>query len=85
MLENITPDIIFLDINMPIMGGKECLDKLKHHPDFKHIPVVIYSTNINKKEIEYFLNEGASFLNKPVSFANFIPPLKSILLQHIKE
>jgi CheY-like chemotaxis protein len=83
MLENITPDLIFLDINMPIMGGKECLEKLQSHNDYKNIPVVIYSTTINKEEIQYFINQGASFLNKPVSFSNFITPLKTVLSKHI--
>lgn len=84
MLENITPDLIFLDINMPIMGGKECLEKLQSHEDYKDIPVVIYSTTVNKNEISYFINQGASFLSKPVSFSNFITPLKTVLSKHLK-
>jgi CheY-like chemotaxis protein len=84
MLENITPDLIFLDINMPIMGGKECLEKIQSHEDYKDIPVVIYSTTVNKREIEYFIDQGASFLSKPVSFSNFITPLKTVLSKHIK-
>src|SRR4051812_29905511 len=52
-LENISPDVIFLDINMPVMGGKECLEKIKNDPQLKDIPVVIYSTSTNLNEINY--------------------------------
>ena len=35
------PDIIILDITMPIMDGSECLAKLKSNPDLKGIPVIM--------------------------------------------
>jgi CheY-like chemotaxis protein len=82
-LENITPDIIFLDVNMPLMDGKECLEKIKSDSALKNIPVVIYSTTRQKEEIEHFINIGATFLQKPVSFADFLTPLKSVLSQHL--
>jgi CheY-like chemotaxis protein len=39
-----TPDVIILDINMPVKTGIECLKELKEHEAYKHIPVIIYST-----------------------------------------
>jgi CheY-like chemotaxis protein len=39
------PDIIFMDINMPIMNGWECLVKLKSAPGYKDIPVIIHTTS----------------------------------------
>src|SRR5689334_14609709 len=46
------PDIIFLDINMPVMNGLECLVELKHNEAYKDIPVIIYSTASHQKEVE---------------------------------
>ena len=39
------PDIIFLDINMPVMDGWECLSKLKSTDRLKNIPVIMHTTS----------------------------------------
>lgn len=63
------PDMIFLDLNMPKINGKQCLTELKHTLFLREIPVVIYSTSFNKKEIQECLNMGAFyFLTKKSSF-----------------
>lgn len=63
------PDIIFLDINMPIMNGWECLKKLKTNPDFSSIPAIIYSTSSAKQDIDLAYRLGAIlFLTKPEDF-----------------
>lgn len=45
------PDIIFLDLNMPCMGGIECLQKIKSDPLFCQIPVVVYSSSTHMNDI----------------------------------
>lgn len=55
------PDAIFLDLNMPQLNGKECLRNLKRTPSLRHIPVIIYSTTTNQKEVHETLKMGASF------------------------
>ncbi|HEY4967878.1 MAG TPA: response regulator [Puia sp.] len=63
------PDAIFLDLNMPQGNGKQCLAELKRDPSLKHIPVIIYSTTSNRKEILDALRMGAShFMVKKSSF-----------------
>jgi CheY-like chemotaxis protein len=42
---NSKPDIIFLDINMPVMNGWKCLQALKDDEKTKDIPVIIYTTS----------------------------------------
>jgi CheY-like chemotaxis protein len=37
------PDIIFLDINMPLMNGKDCLKQIRRNAQFDDVPVVMYS------------------------------------------
>lgn len=82
MLANITPDLIFLDINMPLMGGKECFEKLKKRSEYKTIPIVVYSTSKIDSEIQYYKEYGASYLRKPDSMNDFIEPFKLIIQQH---
>lgn len=63
------PCLIVLDLNMPKMNGTQTLTALKKDENFKHIPVIIYSTSINPAEKEKCLSLGAhSFITKPVSF-----------------
>ena len=63
------PQAIFLDINMTGMNGWECLKQLKNKEEFKHIPVLIYSTSSHQKEVNIALDMGAlCFFTKPTYF-----------------
>jgi DNA-binding NtrC family response regulator len=85
LLENelvVLPDFIFLDINMPIMNGKECLVNLKKRGKLKGIPIVMYSTTSDTDEIKDFYKLGAyDFLIKPSNFRNLVDALKSIIVR----
>jgi CheY-like chemotaxis protein len=73
------PHVIFLDINMPIMDGWECLRKLKENSDYQHIPVIMYSTSSARKDIEMAYNLGALlFLTKPEDFHELCEILKIV-------
>jgi len=61
------PDIIFLDLHMPIMNGEEILHRIKHSDDFKDIPIVMLSTAYPKKMVHYLLDNGANYLMKKPS------------------
>jgi CheY-like chemotaxis protein len=62
------PDIIFLDLNMPRMDGKECLKQLKQDTELSRIPVIMYTTSSQAKDIEETMMSGAlCFITKPSS------------------
>jgi CheY-like chemotaxis protein len=64
------PDLILLDLNMPVKGGKECLEEIRSDKKYAALPVVIYSTSMNKKDIAETYELGANlYLPKPNSFA----------------
>lgn len=62
------PDVIFLDVNMPRMNGRECLKALKEDAFLKRIPVVMYSTSNDPREINYFKSCGVAYVCKPNTF-----------------
>ena len=72
------PDLIFLDINMPVMDGWQCLSMLKSNETLKHIPVIIYSTSAPDGVPETAKRLGAlSYVVKPSQFSE----LKKMLAQ----
>jgi CheY-like chemotaxis protein len=63
------PNIIFLDVNMPVMNGWQCLKHLKEDERYKQIPVIIVSTSSHKRESEIAADLGAlCYLTKPNDF-----------------
>jgi CheY-like chemotaxis protein len=63
---NLSTDYIFLDLNMPLMGGKECLVHLKANPLLKTIPVIIFSTSSDASDKKKLSELGAvDFITKP--------------------
>ena len=64
------PDILFLDLNMPRISGFECLSEIKQSENLKQIPVIIYSTSLDRKVVELLSASGAHrYARKPNSFS----------------
>ncbi|WP_047419472.1 response regulator [Cellulophaga sp. Hel_I_12] len=63
------PDFIFLDLNMPLMDGEECLSEIRAAASLKDIPIIIYSTSIDFSKAERFRDAGANlYLKKPNNY-----------------
>lgn len=74
------PSLIFLDINMPRMNGWECLKRMKQTPEYKDIPVLMYSTSSHQREIDIAIDLGAlSFFTKPHSYSELRKMMKHIV------
>ncbi|TDD96135.1 response regulator [Flavobacterium cellulosilyticum] len=67
--ETVLPNIIFLDLNMPILNGIECLKEIKKNDKFKDIAIAIYSTSSSEQDIENTFVLGANiYIKKPSDF-----------------
>jgi CheY-like chemotaxis protein len=76
------PDYIFLDLNMPRLGGIQCLSALKKIKRLSNIPVVIFSTTKQYEEAEETRQLGAVlFLTKPPTYTQLIDKLAFVLSQ----
>lgn len=76
------PDYIFLDLNMPRMNGKQCLREIKGQAALNKIPVVIYSTSSDDRDIEETRALGAAaFITKPPGISELIRSLHHILIE----
>ncbi|CAN5914002.1 response regulator [soil metagenome] len=74
------PDVIFLDLNMPIMNGQQFLVEIKKNKKLKHIPIIIFSTSSHAATIQITKLLGAhDFITKPGDFEK----LKMILRELI--
>ena len=64
--QDFNPHYIFLDLNMPQMHGMRCLAEIKKITRLDHVPVVIYSTSSENKDIVESKRLGAAgFITKP--------------------
>ncbi|MDO6810957.1 response regulator [Zobellia galactanivorans] len=74
------PDFIFLDLNMPLMNGEECLNDIREESKFEEIPVIIYSTFVDEGKLKELQGNGANlFLKKPNSFEQLKTAIKTCL------
>ncbi|MBF0277365.1 MAG: PAS domain S-box protein [SAR324 cluster bacterium] len=74
--EEYHPDVILMDIRMPIMDGYEATKKIKANPNTKDIPVIAVTASVSKDKISLFKNFGfEGYLPKPVNFSDLFREL----------
>jgi CheY-like chemotaxis protein len=62
------PDFIFLDLNMPKMNGKECLEAIRTIPKLDEVPTILYSNSFTIEQQQELTDMGASgFITKTCS------------------
>jgi len=73
------PDLILLDLNMPGMGGKEILKRIKDDKNLKQIPVVIVTTSdLEKDIIDSYNLQASGYVRKAVTLDGFKEVMEKI-------
>lgn len=73
------PDVLFLDLNMPLKNGKECLYEIKNCEEIKGIPVIIYSTSVRMEVAEELYVQGAHYFLQKTDLGALAAPLQKVL------
>jgi two-component system LytT family response regulator len=79
LIDQMLPDLIFLDINMPAMNGFQMLTKLKH------TPYVIFTTAYDEFALKAFETNSIDYLLKPIEESRFAKSIEKVRKIHSQE
>jgi len=68
-LQDKLPCLIIMDINMPIMDGKETLVAIRRNRTYDNIPIVIFSTSEKPEDKKFAADLDADYITKPIQFS----------------
>jgi chemotaxis family two-component system response regulator Rcp1 len=73
------PNMVLLDLNLPLKDGREVLAEMKDDERLRSIPVVILTTSADNGDVaDAYRNQAAGFVTKPVDFDDFLSTVRSI-------
>jgi CheY-like chemotaxis protein len=75
----ILPKLVVLDLNMPVMDGKEVLKWMKDRQQYKNIPVMIFTTSSREDDIKLCQNYGCTFFRKPTLYRDLLHVAQTML------
>lgn len=85
MMEQSLPNLIILDINMPVMGGVEMLTMLKSKPKLQSIPVIMLASPTDHAVMDEIKQLGVNgILLKPFNKASLLEMIRSVLVLNEK-
>lgn len=74
------PGIILLDLNLPGTDGREVLEQIKQDEDLKIIPVVVFTTSSNPKDIEVCYRYGVNgYILKPIDIKKLMRTIQVLI------
>jgi CheY-like chemotaxis protein len=80
LLEKELPNIVFLDLLLPVLDGRHCLKEIRSNKRYDSVPVIAYSSLKDLDSIEYCYREGSNlYVLKPSSYADLKKVLERIL------
>ena len=71
-LKDHLPCLIVLDLNMPVMDGKEALAWLKNEPAYNTIPVMIFTTSSREEDVKLCQSHKCTFFRKPTLYRDLL-------------
>lgn len=79
------PHIIFLDLNMPIKNGMDCLKEIRANDRFKDVVIAIYSTSGSDQNMQEAFVLGANiYIKKPNNFADLKASLAKVINRSVQ-
>jgi CheY-like chemotaxis protein len=82
--ESELPCLIILDINMPVMDGKQALIEIKRNEKLSQLPIVVFSTSSHPADLSFCKSYGVEMVIKPANFRQITYEAER-LLQHCAE
>lgn len=74
-----TPDLILLDMHMPLMDGYEVLSEIVKDEALRHFPVVVLTTSFEAADIQKMYKlRCSSYITKPIDFDNFVKAISQL-------
>ena len=80
LLAGETPDLLFLDVNMPEVSGLDLLEFIRRRPAWNQLPIVMFSAEGTDADIDKAKSLGANaYLVKPVSFEELEIAIRQVI------
>ncbi|MCC8425662.1 PleD family two-component system response regulator [Mucilaginibacter sp. UR6-11] len=79
MVEDFSPDLVILDFRVAGINGGELCKQIKCHPEYKDVPVIIFSAYINHDD-ELFGYGCDAVINKPFDLTELVEKVNSLIL-----
>ena len=74
------PDIVLMDISMPVMSGLDATRALRDNPETRNLPIVALTAHVGKKDRDTCFDAGCdAFEAKPVNFRNLMETMTNVL------
>jgi CheY-like chemotaxis protein len=73
------PSLVVLDLNMPIMDGKEVLQWMKDSDDYKDIPIMVFTTSSREEDIKLCQRHACTFFRKPTLYRDLLHVAQTML------
>lgn len=73
------PCLIIMDINMPLMDGKQTLVEIKKDRELDGVPVVMFTTSSSQLDIAFCEQYGVEFITKPIDMQGFHTTIQKLL------
>lgn len=68
--QSFLPCLVILDINMPVMNGREALQAIRNHPQLYKLQVVLFTTSNSPSDIAFAENLNATLVTKPIEYSD---------------
>lgn len=81
--DNTYPSLVVLDLNMPIMDGKQTLLWLKSHSEHQDIPVMVFTTSSREEDVKLCQTHKCTFFRKPTLYRDLLHIVQTMM--HMSE